>query len=201
MKRLFVLFCVLAATAWADTPSFWSQLTPEERKAAGIDQLTPEQQAALDRLVQKSSQEGTRHEVEAAKAQAQAETAAAVEKAREEARVEAKKEAAVAAKKAREEAKAEAKEEARKKKAAGAGLVVREDDEVIHTRILGRFKGWDGHTVFHLENGQVWEQSSPDIKYFPHLVDPEVALEPHSWAGWRLVIVSEGLWCKVKRVQ
>jgi hypothetical protein len=208
MKRLLGLFCVLVVTAWADAPSFWSQLTPDERKAAGVDQLTPEQQAALDQLAQRFTREGARKEVEVVKAQAKAETAEAVKKAHDEAlaekaaairqaRDEAKAEAKEAARKAREEAK----EEARKKKMAGAGLAAREDDEVIHTRILGRFTGWDGHTVFTLENGQVWQQANPDLKYFPNLVDPEVELIPGGWMGWKLKVVSEGLWCKVKRIK
>jgi len=197
MKRLLVLFCVLTVAAWADVPSFWSQLTPEERKAAGIDQLTPEQQAALDQLAQRFTKEGARKEVEVVKAQAKVETAEAVKKAREDAIAEK----AAAIKQAKEEAKAEAKAAAHKSKLANAGLAARDDDEVIKTRILGKFTGWEGHTIFRLENGQVWQQSSPDLKYFPNLVDPEVELIPSSWAGWKLKIVSEGLWCKVKRVQ
>lgn len=197
MKRLMALFCVLAVTAWADVPGFWSQLTPDERKAAGIDQLTPEQQAALDQLAQRYTHEGARKEVEAVKAQAQAETTEAVKKAREEAKAERSE----AIKQAKEEAKAEAKAAARKSKLANAGLAARDDDEVIKTRILGKFTGWDGHTIFRLENGQVWQQSGPDLKYFPNLVDPEVELIPSSWAGWKLRIVSEGLWCKVRRVR
>jgi hypothetical protein len=208
MKRLLALFCLVSIAAWADVPSFWSQLTPEERKAAGVDQLTPEQQAALDQLAQRYTHEGARKEVEVVKAQAQVETAEAVKKARDEviaektaaikqAREEAKAEAKDAARKAKEEAK----EEARKKKIANAGLAARDDDEVIKTRILGKFTGWEGNTVFTLENGQVWQQSDRDLKYFPGLVDPEVELIPSSWAGWKLKVVSEGLWCKVRRIK
>jgi hypothetical protein len=208
MKRLLALFCVLTVSAWADGSSFWTQLTPEERKAAGVDQLTPEQQSALDQLAQRFTKEGARKEVEVVKAQAEVETAAAVKQARAEAvaektaaikqaREEAKAEAKEAARKAREEAK----EEAHKKKLANAGLAARDDDEVIKTRILGRFHGWEGHTIFTLENGQVWQQTNPDLKFFPGLTDPEIELIPSSWAGWKLMIVSEGLWCKVKRIK
>ena len=151
-----------------------------------MDQLTPEQQAALDQAAARFAREGARRQVEEVKA---------------EARAEAQEAARLAAQQARDEARAEANEEARRKKAAGAGLAAREDDEVIHTRILGRFKGWEGHTVFRLENGQVWQQSNPDLKFFPDLVDPDIDLVPHGWAGWRLVVVKEGLWCKVKRIQ
>lgn len=208
MRGILALLCLLTTSANAADPSFWSQLTPEERKAAGVDQLTPEQQAALDQLAQRFTHEGARKEVEVVKAQAKVDTAEAVKRAHDEAIAEraaaikqAKEEAKAEAKEAARKARDDAKEEARKKKIANAGLAARDDDEVIKTRILGRFRGWDGHTTFTLENGQVWQQSNPDMKFFPGLVDPEVELIPGGWAGWKLMVVSEGLWCKVKRVQ
>jgi hypothetical protein len=36
---------------------------------------------------------------------------------------------------------------------------------VIETGIDGDFEGWDGDTVFKLENGQVWQQVSFDYEY------------------------------------
>jgi hypothetical protein len=71
-------------------PSEWAEkwLRPEGKKAAGIDQLTPEQQAALGRLAQRFTQEGARKEVEVVKAQAQVETAEAVKKVQDDARAE-----------------------------------------------------------------------------------------------------------------
>lgn len=32
--------------------------------------------------------------------------------------------------------------------------------DVIESRIEGEFEGWDGDTIFELENGQIWQQSS-----------------------------------------
>ncbi|HEV2613212.1 MAG TPA: hypothetical protein VGV92_00715 [Gammaproteobacteria bacterium] len=31
----------------------------------------------------------------------------------------------------------------------------------IHTQIAGQFDGWHGDTVFHLSDGQVWQQAEP----------------------------------------
>lgn len=36
---------------------------------------------------------------------------------------------------------------------------------VIESRIDGEFEGWDGDTVFKLENGQIWQQVSYDYEY------------------------------------
>ncbi len=30
---------------------------------------------------------------------------------------------------------------------------------------LGTFNGWDGETIFNLDNGQVWQQSQYDYMY------------------------------------
>jgi hypothetical protein len=170
MKRILALFCVAAISVWADT-SFWRQMTPEERKAAGIDQLTAEQQQALDRAAVRFAKEGARREVEQARQEAKA------------------------------EAVAEVKAEQRKQKIANAGLAARDDDETIRTRIIGDFRGWEGNTTFRLENGQVWQQTDKQQRFFPKMVNPEIELVPSKWAGWKLTLVSEGLWIRVKRVQ
>ena len=38
-------------------------------------------------------------------------------------------------------------------------------EQTIESRIDGDFDGWDGATIFTLENGQVWQQSEPGAKY------------------------------------
>jgi len=176
MRRWLAIFCLVVATASAE-PTFWQQMTPEERKAAGIDQLTPAQQAALNAAAARYVKEGARQAVEVIKA----ETTEVVRQAREQ-------------------AKAEAKAEVRKKKIADAGLAAREDDEVIRTRIVGEFRGWRGSTTFTLANGQVWQQVDKESRFFSKMVDPEVELIPSRWLGWKMRLVSEGLWIRVKRV-
>ena len=41
----------------------------------------------------------------------------------------------------------------------------KEDRLPITTRIKGSFTGWDGHTVFTLENGMIWEQTDQEKFY------------------------------------
>ena len=165
------LFLALSGLALA-ADKFWQQLTPEERAAAGLEQLTPEQQAALDRLAERYAKEGARHAVDAAWV------------------------------KAKEEGKAEALAEVKEKKKVTIGLPPREDDEteVVRTRIVGDFRGWTGHTTFHLENDQVWQQESGDNRFFPKMVNPEVEIRPSRFGGWKLTLLKEGLWIRVKRL-
>lgn len=179
MKQLTLLgLCLALAGAAPAADKFWQQLTPAERAAAGLDQLTPAQQAALDQLAGRFAKEGARHAVEAVQAEAKAEVVVAVKQAREE-----------------------AKAEVRKQKIENAGLAARDDDEIIRTRISGDFRGWTGNTTFHLENGQVWQQTDKENRFFPRMTGPEVELVPSKWAGWKMTIVKEGLWVKVKRVK
>jgi hypothetical protein len=56
----WLLLGMLMTTVGAAETGFWGQLTPEERRAAGVEQLTPEQQAALDALAGRYAREGVR---------------------------------------------------------------------------------------------------------------------------------------------
>lgn len=170
MNRVMAIVFLLALGAQAlAADEFWRQLTTEERAAAGLDQLTPEQRAVLDKLAARYAREGTRQAVEVAKT-----------KVREEARVA----------------------ELEKKKAS-IGLAPREDDptEVIRTRIPGDFRGWTGHTIFKLENDQVWQQETTENRFFPRMVDPEVEIRPSRLGGWKMTLLKEGLWIRVKRIR
>jgi len=152
---------------------FWQQLTPEERKAAGFDELTAEQRALIDRL------------------------------ARRFAETQANQKIPVVAEKAREEGRAEARAAALEQKKATIGLAPREDDEteVIRTRISGEFRGWTGRTRFTLANDQVWQQDQSESRFFPLIMDPEVEIRPSRLGGWKMTLLKEGLWIRVKRVR
>jgi hypothetical protein len=152
---------------------FWQHLTPDERKAAGFDQLSAEQRALIDLLAKRF-----------AESQANQKIPVVVEKAREEGR-------------------AEARAAAQEKKKATIGLAPREDDEteVIRTRISGEFRGWTGRTRFTLANDQVWQQDQSESRFFPLSVDPEVEIRPSRLGGWKMTLLKEGLWIRVKRVR
>jgi hypothetical protein len=173
MKRFLLLgtFFLLGLVALA-TDDFWSQLTPEERAAAGLAGLNPEQRAALDRLAERYAREGARQAVTAASAQV------------------------------REETKAELEKEIQKRDEARAGRTM---DQIVpttvRTRIAGQFKGWSGKTLFRLENGQVWVQTdNSDSYWIPPQPGPEVEVRQAGLGGWKLYVLPNERWVRVKRV-
>lgn len=46
---------------------------------------------------------------------------------------------------------------------------------VIHSYIDGDFEGWEGKTIFKLDNGQIWQQSSYAYMYY-YAYHPEVMI-------------------------
>ena len=180
MKKFLLLGCccwfVVAGFA---TDSFLQQLTPAERTAAGLDRLTPEQQAALDQLAQRYVKEGSRAEVA---------------KVREETKVEVAK--------AREETKAEVAKAVKKHDDDKRGFLKKDDPRTdgIESKIAGVFTGWEGRTLFKLENGQQWVQTDGQVYIVPAQKGPDVEIVPSSLGGWKLWIQPAGRWIRVKRI-
>jgi hypothetical protein len=191
MKRIsgfLLVFATAMGALSAAGAGFWQQLTSEERRAAGVDQLTPEQQAALDQLAGRFAREGARQVREAAKTEVS-------EQVKAEAREEAKAEV-------REEVKRELKAEQKAHEEAKSGLPVDEKNTIIHSRIVGKFHGWSGGTEFHLENGQTWVQTnSSDSLWVPTMENPDVEIRPAGFGGWKLFLGEKGFWLHVRRVK
>jgi hypothetical protein len=62
------------------------------------------------------------------------------------------------------------------------------EEEGVRTRIVGEFTGWDGNTIFRLENGQVWRQRLPgSFRY--RASAPEVELSKNFMGYWMLRVV------------
>jgi hypothetical protein len=191
MKKISMVWLFLAISltaAGAVETGFWGQLTPEERRAAGVDQLTPEQQAALDRLAGRYAREGARQVREQVK-----------QEAREEAKAEARAEIS---QEEREEVKRELKAGEKAHEEARLGLPTQDKDAVIISRITGRFNGWSGATVFQLENGQTWVQAnSSDSLWVPTMASPEVEIRSSKLGGWKLYLKGKGFWLRVRRIK
>ncbi len=73
-----------------------------------------------------------------------------------------------------------------------------EDAEIV-TRISGGFAGWDGRTIFRLENAQIWQQRQAG-KYHYRADSPEVILKRGNF-GYYLKIVNTGRQIPVKRLK
>jgi hypothetical protein len=91
---------------------------------------------------------------------------------------------------ARTEAKVEARKESEERRLAETRVL---------SRIVGKFSGWDGKTVFKLENGQIWRQADPDVHYVKPVDSPAVLIEK-VFGGWRLYD-QEGGWVRVIRIK
>jgi len=71
--------------------------------------------------------------------------------------------------------------------------------EVIQSRLVGPFTGYDGHSTFTLENGQVWTQSQPDSAVFKKVDSPPVLILKDN-VGYRMYIAG-GSDIRVQRVK
>ncbi len=75
------------------------------------------------------------------------------------------------------------------------------DNTPIRSRILGEFNGWDGQTIFKLENGMIWVQDDRDKFYVKDMENPIAVIEPGMFGSWHLHVEGYRSECKVKRIQ
>ncbi len=69
----------------------------------------------------------------------------------------------------------------------------------IENTISGDIEGWDGDTIFKLDNGQIWQQAAYDYTYF-YAYRPEVTIYQTS-AGCRMKVEDETETVLVKRIK
>jgi len=75
------------------------------------------------------------------------------------------------------------------------------DDSPIRSAIIGEFDGWDGQTVFRLENGMIWVQDDRDKFYARDVENAIAVIEPGMFNSWHLHIEGYKAECKVRRIQ
>lgn len=63
--------------------------------------------------------------------------------------------------------------------------------EVIQSRIVGPFSGYNGRSTFVLENGQKWAQAQRDSAYFPKVESPPVLITKGT-IGYTMYIAGGG---------
>jgi hypothetical protein len=188
IRMTWLLLAISTTMVGAAETGFWQQLTPEERRAAGVDQITPAQQAALDGLAGRFAREGARQAREQVKQEVR-------EQVKQEVREQVKQEV-------REEAKHELKADQKAHEESRLGLPVEDKDAVIASRIVGRFNGWSGGAIFQLENGQTWVQANNDDSlWVPTMENPEVEIRSAKLGGWKLYLKGKGFWLRVRRVK
>ncbi len=168
---LAVAVALAVPLAAADPPRFSGTLAPAERAALGLDKLTPAELAALDAAVESYRRAG-----EAGAAERAAQTAVADYRRREE----PKQVARAVARERREQADRQT--------------------ERIEANIVGPFSGWDGRTVFALDNGQVWRQVDPDVYYTSPTAGAPVEIVRSKYGSFRLHL-KNGAWVTVTRLR
>jgi hypothetical protein len=188
-RGLMVVMGVLAQMAGAAEEAFSRAVAPTDFSAAGLAKLTPEELARLDALV-RDFKSGA---LEAARREA---AAAAEAKIRAEAAA-ARAEADARTARAEAEAKAQQAVVAERKKNEG-GLLARAkvlltpgteiEYATIESRIVGDFRGWDGRTVFQLENGQRWQSEGSSSYITTPVPGPAVKISPGALGAFYMTI-------------
>ena len=74
------------------------------------------------------------------------------------------------------------------------------EQEGVRTRIVGEFHGWDGDTIFRLENGQVWKQRLPGNWHY-RASTPEVELSKNFMGYWMLRVLEADRAVGVTRIE
>jgi hypothetical protein len=69
----------------------------------------------------------------------------------------------------------------------------------VESTISGEIQGWDGDTIFKLDNGQIWQQAAYDYTYF-YAYRPDVTIYQTS-AGCRMKVEDETETVLVKRIK
>jgi len=75
------------------------------------------------------------------------------------------------------------------------------DDSSIVSRIEGPFSGWDGDTVFKLENGMVWKQKESGKFYVSEVQNPSVTIDRGLMRAWYLKVEGYNKEVRVERIQ
>lgn len=79
------------------------------------------------------------------------------------------------------------------------GPSAREIPPAIEARIAGNFTGWKGNTTFTLDNGQVWKQRH-EGSYYKRMQNPEVVISRESM-GYFLTLKETGARIGVSRIK
>ena len=190
-----VLFVgALTGVAQAADEPFTKAVPPADFSAAGLGKLTPQELARLDALVRdfKSGalEAARRDAAAAAEARARAEAAAA----RAEAETRQLKAEVQTRSRPAETKGADTSLLARAKVLLMPGTEI--EYTTVESRIVGEFRGWEGRTMFQLENGQRWQADSSSSYITMPVPGPAVKIAPGALGSFWMTI--EGVKPRVK---
>lgn len=203
---LSLLILTIVARAEND---FLKTLPPADFAAAGLQKLTPEELARLEILFQafKAGEMTNVRQQEEAKSQAlrdEAEKKVAAAEKQARAAVESAK---VAEAKARESAATKAEMAPAQDRPGWFTALLTlsragnkpEKESPLESRLVGDFSGWNGGSIFTLENGTRWIQQNKIDRHAqaPVLHSPVVKIKPASFGGFWLEIEGVNLQVRV----
>lgn len=183
MTRLLIALLLLFSVPYvhaadARFPGIESLMTAEELRAAGIENLNPQQVDALNAWIERYTSGAIAPTDPAPQVSSAPASAPVVEDSPVSFR-------------AAEVAPAPAP-------ADNFGRAPEKIDLV--SRIAGRFEGWSGDTQFILENGQVWEQRRGG-RWKVSLDSPEVRIRENFMGAFEMEVVSEERSIGVRRIR
>jgi hypothetical protein len=76
-----------------------------------------------------------------------------------------------------------------------------DDRSTITSKLDGKFTGWDGQTVFKLENGMIWAQKGKKKFHSKEISNPVVIIESGMFGVWNLRIEGIDEEVRVLRIQ
>lgn len=176
MKRWLVLGligCGGWGVACAEEASFSKTVRPGDFSAAGLAKLSPAELARLDALVRDFKRGVTTVAATAMPAPTSATAAAATEK------------------------KSESSLLARAKVLLTPGTEI--EYTTVESRIAGDFRGWEGKTIFTLEDGARWQVANGGSYFTPPIASPKVKIVPATMGGFWMMI--EGVNQRVRVVR
>ena len=211
MKKTIMALVMLAFAGWAHAESGFVQTLPaDDFGAAGLKKLTPEELARLEILVERYKKgivaevreqaAASRQELEQKTAVAEANVRDAEKKVREaeqKARVAEAKIQEVAARPPILPVVPSVTPPAGKKPGWFSALITLsrasekpEKEEPLQSKLVGEFAGWNGTTIFSLDDGTRWAQQNKvdRYEYTPALHSPAVKITPASMGGFWLEV-------------
>ena len=182
------LICLLPMWAFTQSDVFKGlaeEMTPAEREASGVEKLSGPQQEFLnnwlrDRFMPAGSNTAT------PAVDVQGMGAGTLSDIEQEKAIEAEVERRV-----NEELAAAEELEAAKAQAL---------TEPFDATIAGNFSGWNGKTIFALDNGQVWRQRTGSSKYRHTRGDNKVHFKKNFIGLWTMTVLSTGRSVGVRRI-
>lgn len=168
-----VVFSGVALAQDSDAP-IEERMSRAERQATGINKLTADELAALNAWLSQQQAEVVEREV--------AEATQAIE-AQQQQREESQDRRGL------------------RERIADVFTGDDNDSDTITSRLVGTFDGWDGETVFELENGMVWRQAETNLYTVRATTNPEVVIRRGLFDRWRLQVKGYNKRLTVERVK